>query len=72
MEKIIKYKTRKLWSYTHGDMSLRTIAALIKGGASVQVTDHETGEDITAKTLAQILVNENNVPVSALQELIRS
>ncbi len=71
MEQIIKYKNRKFYSRSlNATVTLTDIRDLIKEGKSVQVTEHATGTDITAETLALVLTISGNVPVSTLQSLI--
>lgn len=68
---IIRYKNRKLYSRTLSvHVTLSDIRDLIKDGKSVQVTDNESGADITVQTLGQVLSSLNSVPVSKMQELI--
>lgn len=79
MTRIIrKYSNRKMYdTETSKPITLGEIAALITEGDSVQVIDNETGEDLTAITLAQIILEQEkdrselmSVPI-LLEELIR-
>jgi polyhydroxyalkanoate synthesis regulator protein len=71
MIQITRYSNRKLYSKT--DSTYLTLEALrdkIKTGATVKVTDHKTGTDITAKVLAAT-VTTLNLEVAQLQKLIK-
>ena len=53
---IKRYANRKLYDTDAKKyVTLQGIAELIRDGNNVQVIDHETGEDITAVTLAQVM-----------------
>jgi len=60
MARVVKrYANRKLYDTTTSRyVALDDIAALIRGGEEVEVTDNETGADLTAVTLAQIILEE--------------
>jgi polyhydroxyalkanoate synthesis repressor PhaR len=54
---IKKYANRKLYHTNRKQyITLEGIAQLVQGGDSVQVLDNETGDDITASTLAQVVL----------------
>ncbi len=54
---IKRYANRKLYNTASSRyITLRGIADLLEGGEEVKVIDNETGEDMTAVTLSQILV----------------
>lgn len=77
MQTIKKYANRKLYHTNRKRyITLDGIAALIHAGEQVQVTDNETGEDITAPILAQVALqarSDRSWPSpSALVGLIRS
>lgn len=60
MARVIKrYENRKLYD-TAGKryISLDDIAAMVRGGEEVQVTDNATGEDLTAQTLSKVILEE--------------
>ncbi|WP_457653602.1 polyhydroxyalkanoate synthesis regulator DNA-binding domain-containing protein [Rhodocaloribacter sp.] len=78
MKRIIKrYENRKL--YDTGDkayVSLADIAALVRRGETVQVLDKKTGDDLTAQTLIQIILEEGKqgrslLPTDLLHDLLR-
>ena len=55
---IKKYSNRKLYdTYTRRYVTLDVIADLLRDGHEVRVLDRNTGEDITAVTLSQILLD---------------
>jgi polyhydroxyalkanoate synthesis repressor PhaR len=55
---IKKYSNRKLYdTYTRRYVTLDVIADLLRDGHEVRVVDRNTGEDITAVTLSQILLD---------------
>jgi polyhydroxyalkanoate synthesis repressor PhaR len=73
---IKRYANRKLYNTaTSRYITLRGIAELLEGGAEVKVIDNETGEDMTAVTLSQILVETErggrSAPGSLLSELFQ-
>jgi len=56
---IKRYQNRKLYNTeTKKYITLRGIADLIQQGVEIQVRDHSTGEDITALTLTQIILDQ--------------
>jgi polyhydroxyalkanoate synthesis repressor PhaR len=56
MHKIKRYANRKLYdTKTKKYITLDKIAQLLKAGEEISVMDNETGEDITAATVSQIL-----------------
>ena len=75
---IKRYPNRKLYdTQSNKYVNLEVIAAMICNGEEVQVVDNATSEDLTAVTLAQIIMerekNEGDfVPRSILAELIRA
>jgi polyhydroxyalkanoate synthesis repressor PhaR len=55
---IKKYANRKLYdTFTRRYVTLEVIAELLREGHEVRVVDRTTGEDITAVTLSQILLD---------------
>jgi len=74
---IRRYSNRKLYD-THDShyVALAQIAALIRGGEEIRVINKETGKDITAATMAQILFEETKngqpLPVAGLRKIIIS
>src|SRR6266540_6478215 len=57
MQLIKKYANRKLYHTNRKQyITLEGIAALIQAGESVQVLDNETGDDITASILTQVVL----------------
>lgn len=78
MARVIKrYGNRKLYDVSASAyVSLEDIAALIRDGETVEVTDNVTGEDITAQTLTQIVLEEGKrgrgvLPTELLHDLLR-
>ena len=73
---IKRYANRKLYNTaTSRYITLRGIAELLESGEEVKVIDNETGEDMTAVTLSQILVETErggrSAPGSLLAELFQ-
>lgn len=75
---IKRYPNRKLYNTTRKQyITLDRLADLIRDGEEIQVIDHASGEDLTAVTLTQVILDQEkrqsgswiNVP---LVELIRS
>lgn len=57
--RIKRYDNRKLYdTETSEYVSLSDIADLVQSGETVEVVDNATGEDITAQTLTQIILEE--------------
>jgi polyhydroxyalkanoate synthesis repressor PhaR len=57
--RIKRYDNRKLYdTETSEYVSLGDIADLVRRGETVEVVDNATGEDITAQTLTQIILEE--------------
>jgi polyhydroxyalkanoate synthesis repressor PhaR len=75
---IRKYPNRRYYDTTHSrHVTLEQIYALIREGNQVRVVDSKTGEDITAKILAQIIIELDApklgvFPVSLLHRLLQS
>jgi polyhydroxyalkanoate synthesis repressor PhaR len=73
---IKRYANRKLYNTAASRyITLRGIAELLERGEDVKVIDNETGEDMTAVTLSQILVETErggrSAPGSLLTELFQ-
>jgi polyhydroxyalkanoate synthesis repressor PhaR len=74
---IKRYGNRKLYDVAASAyVSLEDIAALIRGGETVEVLDNVTGEDITAQTLTQVVLEEGKrgksvLPTELLHDLLR-
>jgi len=78
-EKIIKrYQNRKLYDTEESCyVTLEDISEMIKMGDDVQVVDNHSKEDLTAITLAQIILEEqrkktNPLPLQTFREIIQS
>jgi polyhydroxyalkanoate synthesis repressor PhaR len=78
MARVVKrYSNRKLYDTTTSRyVALDDIAALVRSGEEVEVTDNETGADLTAVTFAQIILEEerrksNFLSLPLLRELVR-
>ncbi|MGE5609094.1 MAG: polyhydroxyalkanoate synthesis regulator DNA-binding domain-containing protein [Bacillota bacterium] len=73
-----KYPNRRYYDATRSrHVTLEEIHQLIRDGYEVQVADSKTGEDITAKVLAQIIIELDPpklgvFPVALLHRLLRS
>ena len=75
--RIKRYDNRKLYdTETSEYVSLGDIADLVRQGNTVEVVDKATGEDITAQTLTQIILEEGKdgapvIPSDLLHTLLR-
>ncbi len=73
-----RYPNRRYYDATRSRyVTLQEIYTLILDGNDVQVTDAKTGEDITAKVLAQIILEHDApklqiFPIQLLHQLIRT
>ncbi|HEU4325653.1 MAG TPA: polyhydroxyalkanoate synthesis regulator DNA-binding domain-containing protein [Roseiflexaceae bacterium] len=77
MHSIKKYANRKLYHTNRKQyITLDGIAELIQAGEQVQVIDNETGEDITAGILAQVVLQargrKSALPTHLLTDLIQA
>lgn len=78
MPLIKRYPNRKLYDTEAKQyVTLEQIAELIRAGHDVQVTDHETGEDLTTLTLSQVILDQEKrqagfLPRSLMTNLIRT
>lgn len=77
MQIIKKYANRKLYHTNRKQyITLEGIAALVQRGESVQVIDNESGEDITAQILAQVVLHDHDqrgpLPITVLTGLIQA
>jgi polyhydroxyalkanoate synthesis repressor PhaR len=76
MQTIKKYANRKLYHTNRKQyITLEGIAALIQAGDQVQVLDNETGEDITAQILTQVVLQTRGggrLPTQVLTGLIQA
>ncbi len=73
MKTIKRYPNRKLYDTEQSRyITLDEIATFLKDGGEVHVVDSKSGEDITAVTLAQVLLGEEkkNKPAVPIQRLI--
>lgn len=74
---IKRYANRKLYDTAHSRyVTLEEIADMIKNGDDIQIIDNKTKADLTAVTMAQILVEEEKQgrrtrPLPALRDLIQ-
>lgn len=77
MQAIKKYANRKLYHTNRKKyITLEGIAQLVQAGEQVQVVDNETGEDITAGILAQVVLQTRGqsggpLPATVLTGLIQ-
>ncbi len=77
MQTIKKYANRKLYHTNRKQyITLEGIAGLIQEGEQIQVFDNETGADITAQILSQVVLqargNGSRLPTHVLTGLIQS
>jgi polyhydroxyalkanoate synthesis repressor PhaR len=79
MVRLIKrYGSRKLYDTEESRyVGLDELAGFVRAGQEVRVVDNESGDDVTAPTLAQVILEEGRsgrrrVPSEVLHELIRS
>jgi polyhydroxyalkanoate synthesis repressor PhaR len=78
MRTIKRYPNRKLYDTEAKQyITLEGIAALIRQGADVRVIDHTSGEDLTAVTLTQIILEQERkrdgfLPRTVLTGLIQA
>jgi polyhydroxyalkanoate synthesis repressor PhaR len=78
MPRLIKrYGNRKLYDTQESRyVTLEAIAAFVKQGEEVSVVDNDTGEDLTAVTFAQIILEEERrkngfLPLPILRKIIQ-
>lgn len=75
MSRLIKrYDNRKLYdTEAKAYISLQELAVLIRQGHDIHVVENSTGEDITAQTLAKIILEGDRLPLprEALHEWVR-
>jgi polyhydroxyalkanoate synthesis repressor PhaR len=69
MARVIKrYGNRKLYDVAASEyVSLEQVAAIIRAGETVEVIDNVTGDDITAQTLTQVVLEEGKRGRGVLQ-----
>jgi polyhydroxyalkanoate synthesis repressor PhaR len=73
---IRKYANRRLYNTASKKyVNLEDIAALVRGGAGLQVVDAQSGEDLTRLVLTQIIMEDakgqpNGLPLELLRQLI--
>lgn len=73
-----RYPNRKLYNTSAKQyITLQGVAQLIRDGEEVQIVDHATGEDLTAVTLTQIILEQEKkeggfLPRSVLTGLVQS
>lgn len=75
--RIKRYTNRKLYDTESSEyVSLSDIGELVRAGETVEVVDNATGEDLTAQTLTQIILEEGKdghevIPSDLLHQLLR-
>jgi len=75
--RIKRYDNRKLYDTEASEyVSLSDIAKRVRAGDTVQIVDDATGEDLTAQTLMQIILEEGKqgrqvIPSDLLHQLLR-
>jgi polyhydroxyalkanoate synthesis repressor PhaR len=77
MRTIRRYGNRKLYDTQESHyVTLTDLARLIRAGEELRVTSRDTGKDLTAATMAQIIFEEikggQMLPVPALRKIIVS
>jgi len=74
---IKRYANRKLYDTESSEyVSLSDVAEMVRRGETVEVVDNTTGEDLTAQTLTQIILEEGKdgrevIPSDLLHQLLR-
>lgn len=77
MGTIRRYDSRKLYDPSASAyVSLEDVAARIRRGEEIEVLDNSTGENVTAQTLMQIILDEGRsgrgrLPAEVLHDLVR-
>jgi polyhydroxyalkanoate synthesis repressor PhaR len=75
---IKKYSNRKLYdTSSRRYITLERIGELVRSGENIQVVDRNNGEDLTAVTLSQVVLDNERkrhgaVPEQLLQQLVRN
>ena len=75
---IKRYANRKLYDSSESRyVTLSEVEQMVRSGVDVQIIDNKTKEDITAKTLAQLVMeNERKkdaaLPLATLKQLVQS
>ena len=75
--RIKRYTNRKLYDTESSEyVSLSDIAEMVRRGETVEVVDNATGDDLTAQTLTQIILEEGKdghevIPSDLLHQLLR-
>jgi len=74
---IKRYPNRKLYdTVARRYIALRDIAAMVREGIALRVVEHESQEDITARTLSQIILKQQRsgggVSHKVLENLVRA
>ena len=79
MPRVVKrYTNRKLYdTATSRYVSLDDVAVFVRSGEEVQVLDNVSGDDLTAVTLAQIILEDERrkksfVSIPLLEDLVRA
>ena len=77
MRTIRRYSNRKLYDTQDSHyVTLTDLAKLIRDGEEILVTSKDTGRDLTAATMAQIIFEETKngraLPVTGLRKIIVS
>ena len=78
MIRVVKrYESRKLYDTEESRyVSLDEIAVWVRDGQEVQIIDNRSSQDVTAQTLAQIILEEgrngrSSIPADVLRDLVR-
>ena len=77
MRNLRHYSNRKLYDTQDSHyVTLAQVAAIIRGGEEIRVLDNDTGKDLTAATMAQIIFEETKegklLPIPGLRKIIVS
>lgn len=75
---IKRYASRRLYNTDTSEyVTLEEIAALVRQGKDIQITDSKTGDDLTRQFLLQIITeqetgSESVLPLNVLMDVVRS
>ena len=77
MRTIRRYSNRKLYDTQESHyVTLAQVAEIVRAGDEIKVLNHDTGQDLTAATLCQIIFEETRsgkpMPVEGLRRIIIS
>lgn len=68
-----QYRNKKLYLVSIGRYTdLNELKTMVQSGETIEVTDHDTGADLTAHILSQCVVLTNGISAANLADMIRS